>query len=121
MVSRNGVNVRNFTRVLVVIGLSAACELGDDPSLDAGRVDAGRALNAMPSIADLEGETWHAVEPGGDTICSRGQPWAFFFRPGVVNKLVVEFQGGGACCPVQPGRTHRKTGGSFRQLSKRSD
>ena len=97
MVSRNGVNVRNFTRVLVVIGLSAACELGDDPSLDAGRVDAGRALNAMPSIADLEGETWHAVEPGGDTICSRGQPWAFFFRPGVVNKLVVEFQGGGAC------------------------
>ena len=51
----------------------------------------------MPAIADLEGETWHAIEPGGDTICSRGQPWAFFFRPGVVNKLVVEFQGGGAC------------------------
>ena len=75
-----------------------ACAPADDASLDAGPpVDAGKPLSAMPAIADLEGETWHAIEPGGDTICSRGQPWAFFFRPGVVNKLVVEFQGGGAC------------------------
>ena len=49
-----------------------ACAPADDASLDAGPpVDAGKPLSAMPAIADLEGET-HAIEPGGDTICSRG-------------------------------------------------
>lgn len=40
---------------------------------------------------------WNTIEPGGDTVCSRGTPYRYFVRPGKVNKLVVEFRGGGAC------------------------
>ena len=38
-----------------------------------------------------------AIEPGGDTICSRGTPFRYFVRGGSVNKVVVDFAGGGAC------------------------
>ncbi len=40
---------------------------------------------------------WTRIEPGGETICSRGTDYAFFVRRGTVNKLVVGFDGGGAC------------------------
>lgn len=35
----------------------------------------------------------HVLEP----ICSRGTPWVYFVKRGTVNKLVVYYQGGGAC------------------------
>ena len=38
-----------------------------------------------------------AIEPGGDTICSRGTPFRFFVRGGTVNKVILDFAGGGAC------------------------
>lgn len=37
------------------------------------------------------------VEPGGDTICSRGTPFRFFAYGGDAKRLVIDFQGGGAC------------------------
>lgn len=40
---------------------------------------------------------WNTIEPGGDTVCARGTPYRYFVRPGKVNKLLVEFRGGGAC------------------------
>lgn len=40
---------------------------------------------------------WIAVEPGGDTICSRGTPYRFFVRGGRSDRIIVDFQGGGAC------------------------
>lgn len=40
---------------------------------------------------------WTKIEPGGDTICSTGTPYAFYVHPGTVNRLVVYFEGGGAC------------------------
>ena len=40
---------------------------------------------------------WNEILTGGDTICSRGTEYAFFVRPGTVNKVVVDFIGGGAC------------------------
>jgi len=42
---------------------------------------------------------WQTITPGGDTLCSKGGAFAFFFRPGAAgnNKLVVEYEGGGAC------------------------
>ena len=40
---------------------------------------------------------WTKIEPSGDTICSRGTPFVYFVHPGTVNRLVVYFQGGGAC------------------------
>jgi hypothetical protein len=40
---------------------------------------------------------WTKIEPGGETICAQGGPFAFYVHPGTVNRLVVNFQGGGAC------------------------
>lgn len=53
----------------------------------------------MPVLTFSWGDTLNAMLPflQGDTICARGTSYAFFFRRGTVNKLVVEFEGGGAC------------------------
>lgn len=40
---------------------------------------------------------WNTIEPGGETTCSRGDPFKYFVRPGTVNRLVIELRGGGAC------------------------
>jgi hypothetical protein len=37
------------------------------------------------------------MEPGGGTTCARDTPYAYFVRPGTVNRVVIEFRGGGAC------------------------
>ena len=47
----------------------------------------------LPTLDD----GWTEIQPGGDTICSRGDEFGFFVHPGTVNKVVLEFQGGGAC------------------------
>jgi hypothetical protein len=51
---------------------------------------------ASPTVPDLA-PGWTKIEPGGDTICSLGTPYAYYVHPGTVNRLVVYFQGGGAC------------------------
>jgi hypothetical protein len=38
---------------------------------------------------------WTKIEPGGDTICATGTPYAYFVHPGTVNRLVVYFEGRG--------------------------
>ena len=84
-----------FLSLISALAAGAACApVDNEPE---ATPDAGTALNAMPAIADLTPETWTELSPGGDTKCSRGQDWGFFFRPGTVDKLVIEFQGGGAC------------------------
>lgn len=50
----------------------------------------------LPARADL-GDGWTAINPGGETICSRGTPFTFFAREGASDNLLIEFQGGGAC------------------------
>ncbi len=40
---------------------------------------------------------WNMIEPGGDTICSRGTPYHFYAREGTSDNLLIDFQGGGAC------------------------
>lgn len=40
---------------------------------------------------------WNEIVPGGDTICALGDPYAFWVRPGTVNRVVIDFIGGGAC------------------------
>jgi glyoxylase-like metal-dependent hydrolase (beta-lactamase superfamily II) len=42
-------------------------------------------------------EGWSRMEPGGETSCSDGSPYAFYVRPGAADKLMVYFEGGGAC------------------------
>ncbi len=41
--------------------------------------------------------SWNSVEPGGESICSTGAPYAFYFHPGDPKKIMVYFDGGGAC------------------------
>ncbi|MDE0882254.1 MAG: pectin acetylesterase-family hydrolase [Myxococcota bacterium] len=81
-----------------VLAIFVACGPDAEGLGDAGpAVDAGSRLSPLPALADLTPETWTELSPGGDTTCSRGQDWGFFFRPGTIDKLVIEFQGGGAC------------------------
>jgi hypothetical protein len=53
----------------------------------------GAGTPATPDLA----AGWTKIEPGGDTICALGTPYAFYVHPGTVNRLVVYFEGGGAC------------------------
>jgi hypothetical protein len=40
---------------------------------------------------------WLEIQPGGDTMCARGQPYSFFVLEGTSERLIVDFLGGGAC------------------------
>lgn len=40
---------------------------------------------------------WQTVAPGGATVCADGSPFRFFVHPGDPGRLLVEFEGGGAC------------------------
>jgi hypothetical protein len=53
----------------------------DDPAEEPAELDPG----------------WNKLEGGGATVCSRGDAFSFFVHPGTVNKVVIEFEGGGAC------------------------
>jgi hypothetical protein len=52
-----------------------------------------QATARRPELAD----GWTKIEPGGETRCAHDTPYAFWVRPGTVNKLLVYFQGGGGC------------------------
>lgn len=43
------------------------------------------------------GADWEEYKPGGRTACARGGDFSFFVSPGSVNKVVIDFMGGGAC------------------------
>lgn len=55
------------------------------------------ALFAAALAAPFAEAQWRTLEPGGDTLCSDGSPYRFFVHPGDPAKLLVEFEGGGAC------------------------
>lgn len=40
---------------------------------------------------------WNLIVPGGNSVCARGTPYAFYVRPGDASKVLIYFQGGGAC------------------------
>ncbi|MCC6804715.1 MAG: esterase [Anaerolineae bacterium] len=42
-------------------------------------------------------QEWMPVTPGGDAVCARGTPYTFFVRSGDPQKLLIYFEGGGAC------------------------
>ena len=50
-----------------------------------------------PELPSLPAGEWTAFSLGGDTLCADGSSYTYYVRPGTVNKLVVDFQGGGAC------------------------
>lgn len=67
---------------------------GGGPSADAGG-DPQSYADGLPG-RPATGE-WIQIDPGGDTVCSRGDGFRFFARGGDPDKLIVYFEGGGAC------------------------
>jgi hypothetical protein len=66
--------------------------------------------SAMAQIAGAPG--WQEVSAPG-LVCSDGSPWKFFVSPGDSKRVVVDFQGGGACwnegtCDPQKGTFQSK-------------
>lgn len=50
----------------------------------------------LPTRENLE-DGWNQLFPGGETTCSRGTPYSFFVHPAESEKVLIHFQGGGAC------------------------
>src|SRR5262245_41327527 len=50
------------------------------------------------------------IEPGGETMCAHGTPYAYWVRPGTRDDLLVYFEGGGGCWNAD---TCRDTGEEF--------
>lgn len=75
-----------FLRGVVVAGVG----LGLLGAGEAGAQEAGPAAVAVPG--------WRLVEPAGETGCAFDTPFRFFFREGAdPSRLLIYFQGGGAC------------------------
>lgn len=51
----------------------------------------------LPALDDLR-RGWSVIEPGGESVCARGTPYQFMVRKtDATEKLMIYFQGGGAC------------------------
>lgn len=61
-----------------------------------GAASQGGGSGGVPTLPTLD-PGWNEFLPGGDTICARGTEYAYFVHPGTVNKVIVDFIGGGAC------------------------
>lgn len=53
--------------------------------------------SSMVGAQELVDGQWNQIKPGGETTCARGTDYSFFVRPGDSEKLMIHFQGGGAC------------------------
>jgi hypothetical protein len=96
--------------VILVLGLALfgmACQ-GEEEKGEATATTAATATPAATAAASPTAQAeasktpdlaagWTKIEPGGETICAQGTPFIYFVHPGTVNRLVVYFQGGGAC------------------------
>ena len=96
--------MRKYFLALVVLFSGVGCDSSDD-----GNENTTPATLDMAVVADAEIEprpdplplpapgVWETVRPGGETLCSRGTEFRFYLRGGDPAKVLVYFQGGGAC------------------------
>ena len=79
--------------VLLVISFVVVhgCPSSSDDNDDEETISTG-----LPGIDEME-NGWNVIKPGGETTCSRGTEFAFYYRKGSSNNVVIDFQGGGAC------------------------
>jgi hypothetical protein len=66
----------------------------DGPAPDATADATG---NNTARFEDLVPHMVNTIRPGGASICSRGDEYAYFVIPGARDKVIIEFEGGGAC------------------------
>ena len=62
----------------------------------ATQADTRTQSTTLPAVRDLK-NGWNQLRPGGETICAKGTPYHFYARRGSPEKLLVFFEGGGAC------------------------
>jgi hypothetical protein len=71
----------------------------------------GLLLFLALALAQGLGPYWQEVQAQG-TVCSDGSPWRFYVSPGDPKKVLLDFQGGGACWDAQTcgpqSQTYRK-------------
>lgn len=84
---------RRFGGWLVACVLAGVCW---GCSSDDGETGPVEEEPTLPTRQQLQ-TGWNLVEVGGAATCARGTPYAFFVRPGSVERIVIEFEGGGAC------------------------
>jgi hypothetical protein len=54
------------------------------------------AIDAVP-VTENAAAGWQRVDPGGRTICARGDPFAFWAHEGSTDRLLLYFGPGGGC------------------------
>ncbi len=74
------------TILLAVGGATTACRSAEGPP-----------TVTEPTVVSTLAAGWNKLSAGGDTLCSDGSAFHFFARPGDPAKLLIYFQGGGAC------------------------
>lgn len=65
--------------------------------IDSAKIMVKPSATKPIKLPDLRENAWTQFKPGGDTICSDGTAYSFYATPGKLNKVVIDFQGGGAC------------------------
>ena len=82
---------RRFATLLAILVFSACQPESTTPASDAPQ------STGTPTEASATPTDWQKISPTANTTCSDGSPYSFFVRQGDPNKLLVYFQGGGAC------------------------
>lgn len=54
-------------------------------------------LALFAATATAVAADWETIEPGGETVCSQGTPFRFYVREADPQRLLIFFNGGGAC------------------------
>lgn len=67
------------------------------PFTRARAAGAGAAVLAALTAAPAPADGWQTIHPGGDTSCATGTPFNFHVRPAASDRLLLFFNGGGAC------------------------
>lgn len=77
------------------------------------------SVSAQPAPPSVGYDGWQQIPAGGATTCLRGDPYSFFHRAGDPDKLMIYFQGGGACWngeTCRPGGFADDSVGAFEML-----
>ena len=83
-------SILTFVLALFTTLMFTACTTTSDPVTEP-------EPDAPVVLPDLTAGEWTVLEGGDGTLCANGSDYSFYATPGTVNKLVIDFQGGGAC------------------------
>lgn len=112
--------MKRSTLIVLLLALAVPClAFGPATPHPATRpTNAPQAQTATPVRAAGElPKGYVTIDGGPGTMCSQGTPYAFYFRPGNPDKLLITFGGGGACwtyhnCDLTQKPTYNPTVGS---------